>query len=66
LRIIEWDCDGDRDVHHDVVQHERQCIKLLPQTMRIIQESWKQLYNKDEHYHLQHALIDELKNKSPS
>jgi len=46
------------------VQHERQRIKLLPQMMRIVQQCWKQLYNKDEHYQLQCAIIKELKNNS--
>jgi len=32
--------------------------------MHIVQECWKQLYDKEEHYWLQHAIIDELKNKN--
>jgi len=61
---IAWDWNADWHVHDGIVLHEQQCIELLPQTMHIVQEHWKQLYDKEEHYWLQHTIIDELKNKT--
>jgi len=32
----------------------------LPQATQIIQQQWKQLYNIEEHKHLQQAIMDEV------
>jgi len=63
-QIIARDRDADKHVHDDIVLHEMQCIELLLQTMRIVQQCWKHLYDKDEHYRLQRAIIDQLKSNS--
>ena len=32
-------------------------IEILPLKLRVAQECWKHLVNKDEHFHLQHAIM---------
>lgn len=49
------------EIHHDKLAVERfRHMQLLPQHMRVIEQRWGQLYNKEEHYRLQHAIAKEL------
>lgn len=49
------------EIHHDKLSVERfRHMELLPQPMRVIEQRWAHLYNKDEHFCLQHAIAKEL------
>ncbi len=64
-QIIATHRVADRHVYDGIVQHELLRIALLPQTTRIIQQRWQNLYDVEEHKRLQHAIMDEL-NKTPA
>lgn len=49
------------EIHHDKLAVERfRHMQLLPQRIRVIEQRWAQLYDKKEHYRLQHAIAKEL------
>jgi hypothetical protein len=49
------------EIHHDKLSVERfRHMELLPQRMRVIEQRWAHLYNKEEHFRLQHAIAKEL------
>jgi len=59
-QVIACHRDADRHVYDSIVEHEQLRIALLPQTTRILQQRWQQLYDVDEHRRLQQAITDEL------
>jgi len=59
-QLIACHREADRHVYDRVVEDEREQIALLPQTMHIMQQQWQQLYDAEEHKHLQQAITDEL------
>jgi hypothetical protein len=53
-------------IHLDKLAVERfRHMGFLTQRMRVIEQRWAQLYNKDEHFRLQHAIAKELDERAP-
>jgi len=59
-QLIACHREADRHVYDKVVEDEKLWIALLPQTTCIMQQWWQQLYDAEEHKHLQQAITDEL------
>jgi len=60
LQLIASHREADKHIYDSIVEDEKLQITLLPQTTRIMQRQWQQLYDAEEHKLLQQAIIDEL------